>query len=103
MKRWVNSQDCTREVNWVRQHLENECKLLPLVRVDMEGEFGRILTKDAIKADELDQRYYLMSNKTSQLISAGNFVPISTIIRSAAKRNNFRGTPENVTLSMAET
>jgi len=91
VRSWVRAVDFTGEVTWVRQPLDKKSKRLPLARVVIEGDFGRVVTKAAIKADDLDQGFYLLGNKTAQLIEKMKQKPIpvnSVVTRSQALRDS---------------
>ena len=64
----VNIDDILPENVWVKQPLDESCKSLPLAKIVIEGDFGVVVTKAAIRPSNLDQNLYLMGNYTSKLI-----------------------------------
>lgn len=87
---WVNPKDFLGEVVWVRQPLDFETKCLPLARIILEGKFGRVATKVAVKEDKLDRGVYLMGNETQNLIrNLETQVKVANMVeaRSRAKRD----------------
>lgn len=66
----------------MRQPLDNEFECLHIARVTIKRDFGCITTKAATKSTELAQDYYLLGNKTAQLIEKikGNEISINMII-----------------------
>ena len=65
---WVNNENLLGEITWVRSPLDEQSICPPLDRVILEGDFGRIITKAAVRPAHLDQNYYLLSYKTAKLI-----------------------------------
>jgi len=58
----------TGEVVWIRSPLESYARCLPLARVVLEGDFGKVVTKAAVVEKQLDQNRYLLGNRTAELI-----------------------------------
>ena len=56
----VNMDDILPENVSVKQPLDEACKCLPLAKIVIEGDFGVIETKAAIRPSNLDQNLYLM-------------------------------------------
>ncbi|GBO39574.1 hypothetical protein AVEN_263232-1 [Araneus ventricosus] len=57
------------EVVWIQQPLDLNYKCLPLAKVELQSpEFGYIVTKASVLDAQLDSGWYLLSNKTHQLI-----------------------------------
>ncbi|GBM54746.1 hypothetical protein AVEN_76254-1 [Araneus ventricosus] len=65
----VSSCDFTREKVWVKQPLDLNFMCLSLRKVERQNsEFGHIVTKATVIDAKLDSGWYLLSNKTHQLI-----------------------------------
>ena len=60
----------------MKQPLDMECKCLPLAKITIEGDFGVVTTKAAVTPVELNKDYYLLGNKTAQLIEGIKKLPI---------------------------
>ncbi|GBN29529.1 hypothetical protein AVEN_240167-1 [Araneus ventricosus] len=59
----------TGEVVYVKQPLDAEFRCLPLAKVELQSpEFGCVVTKAAVIDAQLDSGWYLLSNKTYELI-----------------------------------
>ncbi|GBO43544.1 hypothetical protein AVEN_8079-1 [Araneus ventricosus] len=59
----------TGEVVFVKQPLDAEFRCLPLSKVELKSpEFGCVVTKAAVIDAQLDSGWYLLSNKTHDLI-----------------------------------
>ncbi|GBN53024.1 hypothetical protein AVEN_27660-1 [Araneus ventricosus] len=65
----VRPENFTGEVVWIKQPFDLNYKCLPLAKVELKSpEFGYIVTKAAAVDAQLDSDWYLLSNKTHQLI-----------------------------------
>ncbi|GBL89074.1 hypothetical protein AVEN_255212-1 [Araneus ventricosus] len=65
----VRSADFTGETVWVKQPLDLNFTCLPLAKVELQSsDFGHIVTKAAVIDSKLDSSWYLLSNKTHNLI-----------------------------------
>ncbi|GBN77618.1 hypothetical protein AVEN_151012-1, partial [Araneus ventricosus] len=65
----VRPEHFTGEVVFVKQPLDVEFRCLPLAKVELQSpEFGYIVTKAAVVDAQLDSGWYLLSNKTHELI-----------------------------------
>ena len=64
----VSMDDLLPEHVWIKQPLDATCKCLPLVRVVIEGDFGKVITKAVDKSAKVSQGFYLMENRTAKLI-----------------------------------
>ncbi|GBN32411.1 hypothetical protein AVEN_169507-1, partial [Araneus ventricosus] len=65
----VRPEHFTREVVFVKQPLDAEFRCLPLAKVELQSpEFGCVVTKAAVIDAQLDSCWYLLSNKTHELI-----------------------------------
>ncbi|GBL74839.1 hypothetical protein AVEN_243688-1 [Araneus ventricosus] len=58
---------CTNETVWIRTSLEESAVCLPIAEVELDCDFGRIITKAAVLRDSLDQGRYILGNKTAAL------------------------------------
>lgn len=65
---WTKKSDLTGETVWVKQPLDKSCKKLALAKVTIKGDFGELVTKAAVKPPGLDQGFYIMGNRTAQLL-----------------------------------
>ncbi|GBL88167.1 hypothetical protein AVEN_29541-1 [Araneus ventricosus] len=65
----VRPEHFTGEVVFVKQPLDAEFKFLPLAKVELQSpEFGCVVTKAAVIDAQLNSGWYLLSNKTHELI-----------------------------------
>ncbi|XP_077501241.1 uncharacterized protein LOC144112039 [Amblyomma americanum] len=65
---YVEEEDFTGEVAWIRQVLENQSVCLPIARVVISGPFGELVTEAAVSSAVSLQYPYLFSNKSNQLL-----------------------------------
>ncbi|GBL73354.1 Retrovirus-related Pol polyprotein from transposon 412 [Araneus ventricosus] len=65
----VRPEHFTGEIVFVKQPLDAEFRCLPLAKVELQSpEFGCVVTKAAVIDAQLDRGWYLLSNKTLELI-----------------------------------
>ncbi|GBN38397.1 hypothetical protein AVEN_200987-1 [Araneus ventricosus] len=65
----IRPEHFTGEVVYVKQPLDAEFRCLPLAKVELQSpEFGCVVTKAAVIDAQLDSGWYLLSNKTYELI-----------------------------------
>ncbi|GBM54831.1 hypothetical protein AVEN_3819-1 [Araneus ventricosus] len=65
----VRPENVTGETVWIKQSLDLNYKSLPLAKVELQSpEFGYIVTKGAVIDAQLGSGWYLLSNKSHQLI-----------------------------------
>ncbi|GBO23257.1 hypothetical protein AVEN_53556-1 [Araneus ventricosus] len=65
----VRPEHFTGEVVFVKQPLDAEFRCLPMAKVELQSpEFGCVVTKAAVIDAQLDSGWYLLSNKTHELI-----------------------------------
>ncbi|GBN27958.1 hypothetical protein AVEN_181805-1 [Araneus ventricosus] len=65
----VRPEHFTGEVVYIKQPLDLNFKCLPLAKVELQSpEFGYVITKAAVIDAQLDSGWYLLSNKTHELI-----------------------------------
>ncbi|GBM40215.1 Retrovirus-related Pol polyprotein from transposon 412 [Araneus ventricosus] len=65
----VRPENFTGKVVWIKQPLDLNYKWLPLAKVELQSpEFGYIVTKAAVVDAQLNNGWYLLRNKTHQLI-----------------------------------
>ena len=86
----VSKEDFLPEHVWIIQPLDAKSKRLPLTRVQIEGEFEKVITKAAIKPAELSQDLYLMGNRAAKLIEEKklvNKIPNVSITRNQDEEN----------------
>lgn len=67
-RKFIDPQDFCGETIWVQQALSLELICLPLARVEIEGDFGKIYTKAAVCGNQLNQNRYILGNKTAAMI-----------------------------------
>ncbi|KAG8193339.1 hypothetical protein JTE90_022969 [Oedothorax gibbosus] len=94
LAKFVNPEDYTGEVVWVKQALENYFQCLPITKIVLEGVgFGCIKTKAAIVDNSVDMEHYLLGNYTQELIDSikHNSQPLNVVVtRSQAQRGKER-------------
>ncbi|GBN40535.1 Retrovirus-related Pol polyprotein from transposon 412 [Araneus ventricosus] len=66
-KKYVPLSMCTNETVWIRTPLEESAVYLPLNEVELNCDFGSIITKAAVLRDFLDQERYILGKKTAAL------------------------------------
>ncbi|KAG8174211.1 hypothetical protein JTE90_015693 [Oedothorax gibbosus] len=97
----VNPEDCTGEVVWVKQALENNTRCLPIARIVLEGAgFGCIQTKAAIVDNSVDMEHYLLGNYTQELIDSikHNSQPLNVVVTQSQVRREKERTKGEVKL-----
>lgn len=75
---YIDSEDLTGKVTWIKQPPDNECKCLSLARVTIKGDFGTVITKATAKPIDVEQGY--LSTPDVNEKSRGNPVPMSPVI-----------------------
>ena len=65
---YVKPEMYTGEYVRVRTPLQEESVCLPVAEVDVVGDFGRVFSKAAVVRSSLDRGYYLLGNKTAEII-----------------------------------
>ncbi|GFU68712.1 CCHC-type domain-containing protein [Trichonephila clavipes] len=79
----INPSSFSGENVWVKQPLSPELVCLPLVVVEISGNFGTVQTKAAVCGNHLNQHgRYLLGNKTAELIKGNlgyNFLPVEIL------------------------
>lgn len=88
---YVNEEDFTGELIWIRQPLDPHPKCLPVAKIIIEiPEIGSLETRAAIFPASLDQGYYILGNHTAELIETQkrrrSHVINSVVTRSVAKK-----------------
>ncbi|GBN46584.1 hypothetical protein AVEN_45684-1 [Araneus ventricosus] len=63
-KKYVPLSMCTNETVWIRTCLEESAVCLPIAEVELDCDFGRIITNVAVLRDSLNQERYILGNKT---------------------------------------
>ncbi|GBM97951.1 hypothetical protein AVEN_42498-1 [Araneus ventricosus] len=58
----------TGENIWVQQPFDEAPICLPLAEVELEGEFGQVVTKAAVVWSQIDKGRYLLGNRTAALL-----------------------------------
>ncbi|GFY20358.1 SCAN box domain-containing protein [Trichonephila clavipes] len=66
-KKYVKPSMFINETVWIRTPLEETAVCLPMAEVQLDCVFGHVITKAAVLRDSLDQRKYLLGNKTAAL------------------------------------
>ncbi|GFU56829.1 retrovirus-related Pol polyprotein from transposon 412 [Trichonephila clavipes] len=81
--KYINPSSFSGENVWVKQPLSPELVCLPLVVVEISGNFGTVQTKAAVWGNHLNQHgRYLLGNKTAELINGNlgyNFLPVEIL------------------------
>lgn len=87
-RNWISLSDFTGEYVDILQPFDHSCKSLPLAKITLEADFGRVITKAAVKPSDLESGPYLIGNKTAQLIQEAKKGPelINAVTRSQRKR-----------------
>ncbi|GFV41654.1 retrovirus-related Pol polyprotein from transposon 412 [Trichonephila clavipes] len=81
--KYIHPSSFSGENVWVKQPLSPELVCLPLVVVEISGNFGTVQTKAAVCGNHLNQHgRYLLGNKTAELIKGNlgyNFLPVEIL------------------------
>ncbi|GBN98979.1 hypothetical protein AVEN_13854-1 [Araneus ventricosus] len=82
----IRPEDFTGETVWVKQPLDLNFTCLPLAKVEIQSpEFGHIVIKAAVIDARLDSGWYLLSNKTHQLILEAKQKPNVNAVRTRSQ------------------
>ncbi|KFM69716.1 Retrovirus-related Pol polyprotein from transposon 17.6, partial [Stegodyphus mimosarum] len=97
-KKYITPSMLTGETVWVKQPFDESPICLPLAHVEIEAEFGRILTKAAVIRNELDQGRYILGNRTAAKLGKNQnkeyFFQVNAVETRAQKRRQMINSEE---------
>ncbi|GFV20578.1 uncharacterized protein TNCV_776241 [Trichonephila clavipes] len=89
-EKFITPHMFTGENVWVQHILYEHIICLPLAKVELDCEWGHVISKAAVLRKQLDQERYILGNQTFELLEADlghNSLPRREIVNTIQTRN----------------
>ncbi|GFX45732.1 retrovirus-related Pol polyprotein from transposon 412 [Trichonephila clavipes] len=92
-EKFITPSMFTGENVWVQHILDKHMTFLPLAEVEIDCEWGHVITKAAVVRKQLDQGRYILGNRTIELLESDlehNSLPRREIVNAIQTRSQWK-------------